>query len=65
MVCGHTSQKDGTPRNLGHAICIDTYAHGGGWLTCLDTREQTFVQANERGQTRSMRIPEWRRKGEQ
>jgi len=29
MVCGHTSQKSGEPRNIGHAVCIDTYAHGG------------------------------------
>jgi serine/threonine protein phosphatase 1 len=47
MVCGHTSQKDGRPLNLGHAICIDTYAHGGGWLTCLDTKTGRVWQANE------------------
>jgi serine/threonine protein phosphatase 1 len=26
MVCGHTSQKSGRPKHVGHAICIDTYA---------------------------------------
>ncbi|PJF32772.1 MAG: serine/threonine protein phosphatase, partial [Phototrophicales bacterium] len=26
MVCGHSSQKSGVPLNIGHAICIDTYA---------------------------------------
>ena len=52
MVCGHTSQKTGNPRNLGHAICIDTYAHGGGWLTCLDPGTGRLWQANERGEHR-------------
>jgi serine/threonine protein phosphatase 1 len=52
MVCGHTPQKNGRPRNIGHAICIDTHAHGGGWLTCLDTSTGQFWQANEHGQTR-------------
>lgn len=52
MVCGHTSQKSGRPRNLGHAICIDTYAHGGGWLTCLDVHSGRLWQSNERGDLR-------------
>lgn len=52
MVCGHTSQKTGRPRNLGHAICLDTCAHGGGWLTCLDAGSGQLCQANERGEVR-------------
>jgi serine/threonine protein phosphatase 1 len=36
MVVGHTAQKDGQVLDLGHLICIDTYCHGGGWLTALD-----------------------------
>ena len=36
MVCGHTPQKSGVPRSIGHAICVDTWACGKGWLTCLD-----------------------------
>jgi serine/threonine protein phosphatase 1 len=64
IICGHTAQTSGLPAVFDYGICIDTWVYGRGWLTCLDTREQTFVQANERGQTRSMRIPEWRRKGE-
>jgi serine/threonine protein phosphatase 1 len=50
LVCGHTSQKSGRPVNLGHAVCIDTYAHGGGWLTCLDVVSGRIWQANERGE---------------
>ena len=36
MVCGHTPQKSGWPKNLGHAVCLDTWAYGRGWLSCLD-----------------------------
>jgi serine/threonine protein phosphatase 1 len=52
MVCGHTRQKSGHPRNLGHAVCIDTGAYGSGWLTCLDVATGQYWQANERGETR-------------
>jgi len=53
MVCGHTSQKSGVPRNIGHAVCIDTWACGKGWLTCLDVGSGKYWQANEPGETRS------------
>jgi serine/threonine protein phosphatase 1 len=52
MVCGHTSQKSGRPRNIGHAVCIDTWACGKGWLTCLDVGSGKYWQANQQGQTR-------------
>lgn len=64
IVCGHTAQTSGLPAVFEHGICIDTWVYGRGWLTCLDTREQTAIQTNERGQTRTLRIPEWRRKGD-
>lgn len=53
MVCGHTSQKNGVPLNLGHTICIDTFAYGGGWLTCLEVTSGRYWQANQRGETRT------------
>jgi serine/threonine protein phosphatase 1 len=53
MVCGHTPQKSGRPRNLGHAVCIDTWAYGKGWLTCLDVTTGRYWQANQSGQTRT------------
>jgi serine/threonine protein phosphatase 1 len=52
MVCGHTPQRNGQPRSVGHAICIDTRAHAGGWLTCLDVMSGRYWQANEQRQVR-------------
>jgi serine/threonine protein phosphatase 1 len=52
MVCGHTSQKSGLPRDIGHAVCIDTWVYGKGWLTCLDVQLGKYWQANQQGETR-------------
>jgi len=52
VVCGHTSQKGGEPKVVPGAVCIDTYAHGGGWLTCLDAATGRYWQANALGRTR-------------
>lgn len=49
MVCGHTAQKSGVPLNLGHTVCIDTCAYGGGWLTCLEVDTGRYWQTNEVG----------------
>jgi serine/threonine protein phosphatase 1 len=56
MVCGHTHQESGFPRNVGHAVCIDTWVYGDGWLTCLDVSSGGFWQANQQGQTRTGRL---------
>jgi serine/threonine protein phosphatase 1 len=56
MVCGHIPQQSGRPRNIGHAVFIDTGACSGGWLTCLDVVSGEYWQANEQGETRSGRI---------
>ena len=54
MICGHTRQLDGLPRNLGSTVCIDTGAHAPhGWLTCLDVDSGRFWQTNQQGQRRS------------
>jgi serine/threonine protein phosphatase 1 len=53
MVCGHTPQKSGIPLNIGHAVCIDTWVYGKGWLTCLDVGSGKYWQANQRRETRS------------
>jgi calcineurin-like phosphoesterase family protein len=60
LVCGHTPQKSGLPRNLGHAVCIDTLAHDGGWLTCLDLSSGDVWQANEHGQSRRAHLDQFR-----
>jgi serine/threonine protein phosphatase 1 len=52
MICGHTEQRSGAPLILDNAICIDTWAYGDGWLTCLDVRSGQYWQANELGETR-------------
>jgi serine/threonine protein phosphatase 1 len=52
MVCGHTPQSSGFPLNLGHAVCIDTWACGLGWLTCLDVTTGEYWQTNQRRQAR-------------
>jgi len=56
MVCGHAAQKDGQPLNHGHILCIDTYVHGGGWLTCLDLDTFEAWQTNENGETRMVDV---------
>ncbi|MFK7910697.1 MAG: metallophosphoesterase family protein [Akkermansiaceae bacterium] len=52
LVCGHTSQRSGDPLILDHAVCIDTFACGSGWLTCMDIENEKFWQANQQGKTR-------------
>ncbi len=52
LVCGHTVQGD-LPTDLGFALCLDTCAYGGGWLTGYDLDSEQFWQANEKGKTRS------------
>jgi len=45
IVCGHTPQKSGDPMNKGYAICIDTNACRGGWLTCLELNSGRICRA--------------------
>lgn len=52
LVCGHTAQKSGWPLTIGHALCIDTWVYGRGWLTAVDVTSGEFWQARENGETR-------------
>ena len=68
VVLGHTAQTDGQILDLGHLLCIDTYCHGGGWLTGLNVLTGQFWQTNERGevregQLRGAAVPSERPKG--
>jgi serine/threonine protein phosphatase 1 len=49
VICGHTSRKNGKVANFDHTVCIDTFAYGGKWLTCLNVETNDFIQANEQG----------------
>jgi serine/threonine protein phosphatase 1 len=51
-IVGHTSQKTGEILDLGHLKCIDTYCHGGGWLTALEVDSGRVWQADRRGRMR-------------
>jgi len=53
MVCGHTPQTSGHPKDVGHAICIDTHVYANGWLTCLEVQSRQYWQAKENGKTRT------------
>lgn len=56
MVCGHTIQRSGLPVSNAASVCIDTWAYGDGWLSCLDVESGTVWQANEAGDTRSFTL---------
>jgi serine/threonine protein phosphatase 1 len=48
-VLGHTADESGEIFSLKHLICIDTFCHGGQWLTALDVTGGKIWQANEEG----------------
>jgi serine/threonine protein phosphatase 1 len=50
VICGHTSRKNGEIANFGHTICIDTYAYGGKWLTCLNVETNEYIKSNNTGE---------------
>lgn len=52
VICGHTPQEDGIPLVLDGWVCLDTYPHGGKWLSCLDVESNQVFQASESGEVR-------------
>lgn len=56
IICGHTSQSTGVPLNLGHTVCIDTWAYGGGFLSCLDVGSGIVYQASQSGMKRRLTL---------
>jgi serine/threonine protein phosphatase 1 len=61
-ILGHTSNKQGEILNLGHLICLDTYCHGGYWLTAFDSTTGRMWQSNEAGDFRTIELPPIRTK---
>jgi serine/threonine protein phosphatase 1 len=56
-VLGHTSNKQGEILNLGHLVCLDTYCHGGCWLTAFDATNARVYQASQAGEFRTNELP--------
>jgi len=56
VICGHTAQRSGLPRDFGWTICLDTNAKDGGWLTCLDVVSRHCWQARKSGEVREFML---------
>ena len=52
VIAGHTSQKNGEILDAGHLLCIDTYCHGGGWLSAFEAQTRQVWQADQQGRLR-------------
>lgn len=48
-VVGHTPQQNGEILDRGHLLGLDTFCHGGGWLTALEVNARTVWQADKQG----------------
>lgn len=59
VICGHTSQTDGVPLVFDGWACIDTFPHGGKWLTCLDVGTNRVFQASQNGDTREFALDKY------
>jgi hypothetical protein len=65
VIMGHTSQKGGEVLDLGHLKCIDTYCHGGGWLTALEVGTEGVWQADREGGVAALMVrPPMRRRNQ-
>lgn len=51
-IVGHTAQKNGEVLDADYLWCLDTYCHGGGWLTAREANSGQTWQANELGELR-------------
>ena len=56
VVCGHTNQKSGEVKVVPGAVCIDTNAYAGGWLTCLEVVNGRYWQADMMGRKREGQV---------
>lgn len=56
VIYGHTTQRDGQVRTLPSGWGIDTFAHGGGWLTALVLPRGDFIQVNPFSEVKRSRV---------
>ena len=54
VLVGHTPSLDGEVIDLGHLICLDTYCHGGGWLSVMELRSRAVWQFSQWGKRRNL-----------
>lgn len=59
VICGHTAQRDGIPLVFDGWACIDTLAHGGKWLSCLDVATDQVIQTSEAGEMREFSLDKY------
>lgn len=59
VICGHTSQTDGRPLVFDGWVCVDTYAHGGQWLTALNVDTDEVFQAAQDGSVRQFPLTKY------
>jgi serine/threonine protein phosphatase 1 len=52
-IVGHTAQKNAEILDLGHVVCIDTFCHGGGWLTAMEADSGRVWQVDRHGRERT------------
>lgn len=53
VICGHTARAEGLIADFEHTVCIDTFAYGGQWLSCLNTDTGDYWQANQNAESRT------------
>lgn len=57
VYCGHTPQAEGVPLVFPGWVCLDTYAYGGQYLTCLDAGSNKLYQAKQTREYREWSLP--------
>lgn len=51
-ILGHTAERSGEVFTIKHLVCIDTFCHGGKWLTAIEPTIGKVWQANQIGEIR-------------
>ena len=49
IICGHSAQKNGKVYHQNGLICVDTFAHGGGYLTAIEVSQMRIYQVDLNG----------------